>query len=124
MKHRNCVRTPREVETTEFRCGDVVAGTITPVTSEPQNFSKEDLAGMKEVVTTVPYNHTTDQTLTFTTTGANGQPCNCQATYSETMNNSDTKGNLNTQNNSEGINMNLTISKPAVKEVEKKPDQK
>ncbi|HEY6253860.1 MAG TPA: RHS repeat-associated core domain-containing protein [Candidatus Angelobacter sp.] len=103
---------------------DVVGGVITPVTSEPQNFSKEDLAGMKDVVTTVPYNHTTDQTLTFTTTGANGQPCNCQATYSETMNNADAKGNLNTQNNSQGINMNLTITKPVVKEVEKKPDQK
>jgi hypothetical protein len=82
--------------------------------SEPQ--SKQDTADMKDFATSSPYSHTTDQTLTFS---SGGQTCQC--TYSETLSNVDSKGNLNTQNNSQGTNYNLTTTTPVVKQ--KDPSQ-
>jgi hypothetical protein len=68
---------------------------------------------MKDGATSTPYNRTTDQTLTFS---VGKQECQC--TYSETLSNSDSQGNLNTQNNPNGINFTFTTTTPVVQHVE------
>ncbi|HEY6347773.1 MAG TPA: RHS repeat-associated core domain-containing protein [Candidatus Angelobacter sp.] len=97
---------------------DVVMGVITPNTSQPQNFSTDDKAGMTQVTTTEPYNRTTDQTLTFS---VNGQTCQC--TYSETLSNANSSGNLNKSTNPDGTNMKFSHTDPVVQRVKDK-DQK
>jgi hypothetical protein len=75
----------------------------------------------KEVLTSTPVNDPTTQTLTFTTTGADGQPCTCQATYSRTLTNIDSNGNLSTTNNSHGVNYTLTTTQPVVRPAPPRP---
>ena len=93
---------------------DVVMGVITPTTAQPQNFTAEDKAGMTEVMTTEPYNRTTDQTLTFDVGKST-----CQCTYSETLSNVDSSGNLNKSTNSDGTNFTFTNTKPVVQKKDK-----
>ena len=81
--------------------------------AEPHTFTPEDSQAMKDGATSTPYNRTTDQTLTFS---VGKQECQC--TYSETLSNSDSQGNLNTQNNSNGINFTFTTTTPVVQRVE------
>jgi RHS repeat-associated protein len=81
--------------------------------AEPHSFTPEDSAAMKDAATSLPYNRTTDQTLTFSV----GKQ-DCQCTYSETLSNSDSQGNLNTQNNSNGLNFTFTTTTPVVQRVE------
>jgi RHS repeat-associated protein len=100
---------PEPVTTSsQGQIGDVVMRGLASG-SEPQ--SKQDTSDMKDYAAGSPYSHTTDQTLTFS---SGGQTCQC--TYSETLSNVDSKGNLNTQNNSQGTNYNLTTTTPVVKQ--------
>jgi RHS repeat-associated protein len=102
----------------EGKIGDLV---IAPLRSDskPHEFTAADSAEMKEAATTLPYNRTTTQTLTFTRDGAT-----CQCTYSETLSNADSKGNLNTQNNSQGVNFTFTTTTPVVKPSEETKEKK
>jgi RHS repeat-associated protein len=95
--------------------GAIPDAIIAPLRSdaEPHNFAPEDKAAMKEAATSIPYNRTTDQTLTFST----GKQ-ECQCTYSETLSNSDSEGNLNTQNNSNGINFTFEPTTPVVQKAQ------
>jgi hypothetical protein len=88
----------------------------------PHDATPEDIQAVKDAANSLPYNHTTDQTLTFS---AGGQTCTC--TYSETTSNVDSKGNLNTQTNSQGLNFTFTATTPVVKakdQTDAPPNQK
>jgi RHS repeat-associated protein len=94
---------------------------IAPLRSDPQphEVTPEDTAAMKDAANTLLYDRTTEQTLTFS---LGKQECQC--TYSETLSNVDSQGNLNTQQNSSGINFTITTTTPVVKRVEKDKEQK
>jgi hypothetical protein len=64
-------------------------------------------------------NRTTDQTLTFSVGNSN-----CQCTYSETMSNMDSNGNLNTQSNANGLNFEFTTTTPVVQKTNPKKEPK
>ena len=97
--------------------GDVVMAPLR-YDSEPHTFSKEDSAEMKAASTTLPYDHTTTQNLTFTMTDANGQASTCEASYSENLSNVDSEGNLNMGENSQGVNFTFATTEPVVKQKE------
>lgn len=88
---------------------------IAPLRSDPTPHQEtpEDTAAMKDAANSLPYNKTTDQTLTFS---VGKQQCQC--TYSETLSNADPQGNLNTQKNSDGIVFTFTATTPVVQRVE------
>jgi septal ring-binding cell division protein DamX len=86
------------------------------VASESDPKSSPSAGEVQEHVNSIPLTTSTTQVLTFTTPGANGQTgSTCQATYTRTLSNTDSKGNLNTQNNSQGVNYTLTTTAPVVK---------
>ncbi len=76
---------------------------------QPHQVTPEDTAAIKDAAASLPYSRTTDQTLTFS---VGGQSCTC--TYSETLSNVDSKGNLNTQTNSGGTTFTFTPTTPVV----------
>jgi hypothetical protein len=71
---------------------------------------------LRDHVNETPYNSSSTQTLTFTTNDSKGKPCTCQATYDRTLSNTDSKGKLNTQNNSQGVNYQYSNTQPVVKQ--------
>jgi hypothetical protein len=85
---------------------------------QPHTVTPEDTQAMKDAANTLPYNRTTDQTLDFS---VGKQQCQC--TYSETLSNSDSQGNVNQQPNSNGINFTFSHTNPTVQRVEPKKDK-
>ena len=93
------------------KIGDIVGQ---PVTDKP--VSAKDARVVGEVGAEVPISNTTTQTLTFNVRDAQGATCTCQATYSETLSNINSNGQLNPMN-STGTNFNpLTVTEPNVQE--------
>jgi hypothetical protein len=88
-------------------------GTVQDVVAQQVVKEPTSTPDIQAHVNATPYDRTTKQTLTITTTGTNGQTCTCTATYSEHMSNV-TNGKLNAPNSS-GVNYNLTITTPEVK---------
>ena len=88
------------------------------VDDAPHTFTPEDASALQKDAASVPYDRTTDQTLTFS---MGKQTCQC--TYSETLSNVDSQGKLNTQTNSEGTNFTFTTTKPVVQRVAPKKDK-
>src|SRR5262249_8454689 len=86
---------------------------------QPHEVTPEDIQAVKDGANSLPYNRTTDQTLTFSVGKSN-----CQCTYSETMSNVDSNGNLNTQPNSNGLNFTFTPTTPVVQKVDQKKEPK
>jgi hypothetical protein len=97
---------------------DNVTGTLRS-DPQPHDATPEDIQAVKDAANSLPYNRTTDQTLTFSVDRSN-----CQCTYSETMSNVDSKGNLNTQSNSNGLNFTYTNTTPVVQKVDPKKEPK
>jgi RHS repeat-associated protein len=89
------------------------------IDSQPHEFTSEESDALNDAAASLPYNRTTDQTLTFS---VGKQECQC--TYSETLSNSDTNGNLNTQSNSNGTNFTFSTTKPVVQRVEPRKKDK
>jgi RHS repeat-associated protein len=108
------VENPNPVTTkSQGQIKDVV---MKAVASESDPKSSPSAGEVQEHVNSIPLTTSTTQVLTFTTPGANGQTgSTCQATYTRTLSNTDSKGNLNTQNNSQGVNYTLTTTAPVVK---------
>ncbi|MGH3428468.1 MAG: RHS repeat-associated core domain-containing protein, partial [Bryobacteraceae bacterium] len=88
----------------------------TNVVAEGQATDQE----IKDHVNAQPFDKTTTQNLTITTTGSNGQICTCSATYTEHVTNV-SNGQLAAPNATTGVNRTLTIS--PVKVTPNKPEQ-
>jgi RHS repeat-associated protein len=86
--------------------------------AQPHEVTAEDTGAMKDAANSLPYNRTTDQTLNFS---VGKQECQC--TYSETLSNSDSHGNLNQQPNPNGMNFTFSHTTPTVQRVEPKKDK-
>jgi RHS repeat-associated protein len=103
--------------------GQITDVVMRGVTSDPKPLNITDKSSeaapshqeLIDHVNSTPYNSTQTQTLTFSTTDSKGQPCTCQATYDRTLSNTDSKGNLNTQTNSQGVNYKFSHTDPVVK---------
>jgi RHS repeat-associated protein len=119
VENPNSVKTNSSGEIKDVVMRSVVSDTK-PV--DITNKSTEDAPSHQELadhVNSTPYNSTTTQTLTFDTTDSKGQSCTCQATYDRTLSNTDSKGNVNAQNNSQGVNYNYSNTQPVVKQKDK-----
>jgi hypothetical protein len=84
---------------------------------QPHDATPQDKQDVKDAANSLPYNRTTDQTLTF----SSGKST-CQCTYSETLSNVDSNGNLNTQTNSNGLNFTFTPTTPVVQKIDQKKE--
>jgi RHS repeat-associated protein len=88
-------------------------GTFKDIVAQQVVAEPTSTAEIQDHVNKTPYDKTTNQTLTITTSGAKGTTCTCTATYSEHMSNV-TNGKLDAPNAS-GTNYKLMISPVEVK---------
>jgi RHS repeat-associated protein len=86
--------------------------------SQPHEVTPQDTQDIKDAGASLPYDRTTDQILMFS---VGGQTCTC--TYSETLSNVDSQGNLNTQTNSQGTTFTFDATKPVVQSASPAPSE-
>ena len=83
-----------------------------PTTPTP-SMTQSGLEHVEDVLTSSPLTRTSTQTLTFGVTDANGNPTACQTSYSRTITNTDSSGNLSTGSNLYGNNFTVTTTQPS-----------
>ncbi len=89
-----------------------------PMIGSPQQRPDLETSSGKDAINalanSVPVLKETDQTLSFSVTGPNGQSMSCQASYSETLGNATPQGQIILPINDQGSNLGYTTTQPTV----------